>query len=103
MKLPSTSPKISKKLQQLVALTHRFRFILILAAVALAIGYSAMSSQSYLAPTRDENAYNEKKTSLSNFQSIDYKFAEELKRRVTDVEITVEQLLPNNRDNPFTE
>ncbi|MDQ3093646.1 MAG: hypothetical protein M3Q70_00505 [bacterium] len=104
MKLLSSPPKkIVDSLRNYSSIVTRYKFILIFVLVSSAIGYTIIKSQSYLAPARDEATYEEKKTSLSNFKTIDYKFAEELRETTSDVDVTVNELLPDNRTNPFTE
>ncbi|MDQ2973297.1 MAG: hypothetical protein M3Q79_02340 [bacterium] len=104
MKLLSSPPKkIVDSFRNYSVLIVRYKFILVFVLVAGAIGYTIIKSQSYLAPSRDEATYEEKKSTLSNFKTIDYKFAEELKQTTNDVDVTVDELLPDNRTNPFTE
>ncbi len=98
------APKqLAEKFNKYVGLISRYRVVLIILAIASTIGYTTIRSQSYLSPSRDETAYDTKRKELSNFQTIDYQFAEKLKESVNDVEVKVNQNLPGNRVSPFTE
>ncbi|QQS64529.1 hypothetical protein IPO96_03015 [Candidatus Saccharibacteria bacterium] len=102
MKL-SLPADFGKKLKKTADFFVRHRLIIFVVMTAVAIGYTTTTSQKLLSPQRNETTYDSKQKELNNFQTIDYKFAEQLRNDLSDVEVQVNQQLPSNRTNPFTE
>lgn len=92
-----------KKIRHILELVAKHRVIVLAVLTAVAIGYTSLKTQSLTSPSRSESTYETKQKELNNFQSIDYKFADQLKKDLSDIEIQVNQQLPSNRTNPFSE
>ena len=80
----------------------RYRVIVTVSVACGAILFAVFQTQGFLDPSRDENAYTEKKAQV-NVQNLDSETVKKLESTQQDKSESVEPDFDPDRNNPFAE
>lgn len=100
--LQNTLDRLSQFTTKFGQFTTKHRIVIIFMIASGAALLALMQSRTYLNPERNEARYDEQRLQI-NYSSIDQKVVEKLSATLEDKDITVDQNLVPNRNNPFSE